>query len=60
MLEVMSERTACPECGSGRLVDCSVYEHGTWIHRLTCWTCGDCQTVVAVDEAPVPSLPETT
>jgi hypothetical protein len=38
----------CPECGSGALVASGVYEHGTWIYRLTCWTCRDCQTIVAV------------
>jgi hypothetical protein len=44
----VSEQMICPECGSGALVASGVYEHGTWIYRLTCWTCRDCQTIVAV------------
>jgi hypothetical protein len=48
MLGAVSEQIVCPECGSGSLVACGVYEHGTWIYRLTCWTCRECQTIVAV------------
>ncbi len=47
----MSERNVCPECGSGSLVASGVLEHGTWIHRLTCWTCRDCRSVLAIPEA---------
>jgi len=50
MLGSVSEPVVCPECGSGSLVASGVYEHGTWIHRLTCWMCSDCHTVVAVAE----------
>jgi hypothetical protein len=57
----VNEQIVCPECGSGSLVASGVYEHGTWIHRLTCWTCRDCQTVVAVREGDGPALdPEAT
>ncbi len=47
----MSEHSLCPECGSDSLVASGVFEHGTWIHRLTCWTCRDCRSVVAIPEA---------
>jgi hypothetical protein len=46
----VSEEIVCSECGSNQLVASGVFEHGTWIHRLTCWTCLDCQTIVAVAE----------
>jgi hypothetical protein len=49
----MNEYSACPECGSRALVASGVFEHGTWILRLTCWTCRDCRSVVAVPEAAV-------
>jgi hypothetical protein len=50
MLGQVSKQLVCLECGSGSLVASGVYEHGTWIHRLTCWTCRDCQTIVAIAE----------
>jgi ribosomal protein S27AE len=49
----MSEQKACPECGSESLVASGVFEHGTWILRLTCWTCKDCRSIVAIPEEPV-------
>jgi hypothetical protein len=49
----MNEDSACPECGSKALVASGVFEHGTWILRLTCWTCRDCRSVIAVPEAAV-------
>jgi hypothetical protein len=36
-----------------------VFEHGTWIHRLTCWTCRDCQAIVAVRETDILASAET-
>jgi hypothetical protein len=47
---LMNEQIRCPECGSEDLVASGVYEHGTWVHRLTCWTCRDCEAIVAVRE----------
>jgi hypothetical protein len=49
----MSQSGTCAECGSADLIASGVFEHGTWIHRLTCWTCQDCQAVVAVPEAQI-------
>jgi hypothetical protein len=49
----VTEQIMCIECGSTSLVASGVFEHGTWIHRLTCWTCRDCQTIFAVPEADV-------
>jgi len=61
MLGAVSEPVVCPECGSGSLVASGVYEHGTWIHRLTCWTCRDCLTVVGVaEDEPTPLDREST
>jgi len=53
----MSDHEVCPACGSGSLVASGVFEHGTWIHRLTCWTCSDCRTIVAI---PEPTTEEAT
>ena len=53
MMGSMSEHDMCIECGSESLVATGVFEHGTWIHRLTCWTCNDCGAVVAVPEAEI-------
>jgi hypothetical protein len=36
-----------------------VFEHGTWIYRLTCWTCRDCRTVVGVAASDVSHDAET-
>ena len=47
----VSEQIVCSECGSTSLISSGVFEHGTWIHRLTCWTCRDCRTIFAVPEA---------
>ena len=44
----VSEQIVCSECGSASLISSGVFEHGTWIHRLTCWTCRDCRTIFAV------------
>jgi hypothetical protein len=52
----VSEQMGCPECGSRSLVASGVYEHGTWIYRLTCWTCRDCQTIVAFRESEAAAL----
>jgi ribosomal protein S27AE len=52
----VTEQIVCPECGSGSLVASGVYEHGTWVYRLTCWTCRDCQTVVAFPEGEATAL----
>ena len=30
------------------MIESGVFEHGTWIRTLTCWTCLDCKTIVAV------------
>jgi hypothetical protein len=49
----MNERIVCTECGSESLVASGVFEHGTWIHRLTCWTCQDCRSIVAIPEGRV-------
>jgi hypothetical protein len=46
----MTDHEVCPACGSESLVASGVFEHGTWIHRLTCWTCSDCRTIVAIPE----------
>lgn len=53
---LMSEQIVCTECGSTSLISSGVFEHGTWIHRLTCWTCRDCRTIFAVPEAESPAL----
>jgi hypothetical protein len=45
------DNNVCGECGSGSLVASGVFEHGTWIHRLTCWTCLDCRSVLAIPES---------
>jgi len=47
----VSEQVVCLECGSASLVSSGVFEHGTWTHRLTCWTCRDCRTVFTVPAA---------
>jgi len=52
----VSEQMVCSECGSASLISSGVFEHGTWIHRLTCWTCRDCRTVFAVAEAETSGL----
>jgi hypothetical protein len=49
----MNDNSACPECGSRALVASGVFEHGTWILRLTCWTCRDCRAIVAIPESQV-------
>jgi ribosomal protein S27AE len=49
----MNEQTACPDCGSTSLMASGAFEHGTWILRLTCWTCRECRAVVAIPEARV-------
>jgi hypothetical protein len=54
-VQEVSERIKCTGCGSVDLVASGVFEHGTWTHRLTCWTCRDCQSVVAVREEEVAS-----
>jgi hypothetical protein len=51
----MNEHSACPECGSQALVASGVFEHGTWILRLTCWTCRDCRSIVAIPESQIPA-----
>jgi hypothetical protein len=56
MLWLVREQNQCPECGSGELVASGVYEHGTWIHRLVCWTCNDCQAIVAIREGAAAQL----
>ena len=56
MLGGVSEQIVCPECGSGSLVAAGVYEHGTWLYRLTCWSCPDCQSVVAAPEGKARGL----
>ena len=48
----------CLECGSASLVSSGVFEHGTWTHRLTCWTCRDCRTVFTVPGADALGLEE--
>jgi len=52
----VSEQMVCSECGSASLISSGVFEHGTWIHRLTCWTCRDCRTIFAVAEAETSGL----
>ncbi len=47
----VNEQIVCSECGSTSLISSGVFEHGTWILRLTCWTCRDCRTIFAVPEA---------
>lgn len=54
----MSKEFVCTECGSDSLVSSGVFEHGTWIQRLTCWTCRDCQTVIAVPESGIETVEE--
>ncbi len=44
----MTEQSVCTECGSDSLVVSGVLEAGTWIQRLTCWTCKDCRSIVAI------------
>jgi transposase-like protein len=56
MLGGVSEQIECPDCGSESLVASGVYEHGTWIYRLSCWTCRDCQTIVAFPEGDATAL----
>ncbi len=51
MIRAVGEENVCGECGSGSLVASGVFEHGTWIHRLTCWTCLDCRSVLAIPES---------
>jgi hypothetical protein len=53
MIPRMNENSACPECGSKALVASGVFEHGTWILRLTCWTCRDCRSIVAIPESEI-------
>jgi hypothetical protein len=45
----------CPECGSDSFVESGVFEHGTWIRKLTCWTCNDCRAIVAIPEEQLQS-----
>jgi hypothetical protein len=59
MLLHVSDQIVCSECGSTSLVASGVFEHGTWIQRLTCWTCRDCQAVVAVPESDIRMTAET-
>jgi ribosomal protein L37AE/L43A len=54
----MNEQTACPDCGSNALVASGAFGHGTWILRLTCWTCRDCRNVVAIPEEQVKAASE--
>ncbi len=49
----MSEHNVCPECGSESLVASGVLEHGTWVRKLTCWTCRDCRAIIAIPEEQV-------
>jgi hypothetical protein len=42
------------------MVASGVFEHGTWIHRLTCWTCRECRSIVAVPEIPVEVVDDLT
>jgi hypothetical protein len=56
MLHAMSEEVVCSECGSASLISSGVFEHGTWVQRLTCWTCRDCRTIFAVPEAEASGL----
>ena len=51
----MSEHNVCGDCGSEDLVAVGVFEHATWIYRLTCWTCRDCRSVLAAAEDDVGS-----
>jgi hypothetical protein len=46
----VDEQIVCSECGSASLISTGVFEHGTWIERLTCWTCRDCRTIFTVPE----------
>jgi len=52
----VSEQIVCSECGSASVISSGVFEHGTWIHRLTCWTCRDCRTIFAVPGAEASGL----
>jgi len=52
----VSEPIVCSECGSASLISTGVLEHGTWIHRLTCWTCRECRTIFTVPEAEASGL----
>ena len=47
---VMSQPSNCQECGSSTWIESGVFEHGTWIRTLTCWTCTQCRTIIAVPE----------
>lgn len=49
----MSEHNVCTECGSGSLVVSGVLEQGTWVHRMTCWTCRDCRAIVVIPDERV-------
>ncbi len=46
----MSSSPSCQACGSQSMIEFAVFEHGTWVRKLTCWTCTDCRTVVAVPD----------
>ena len=35
------------------MVASGVFEHWAWIDRLTCWTCRDCQAIVAIRETDI-------
>lgn len=50
MLSSMSQGSVCTECGSDSLVASGVLEHGTWIQKLTCWTCNECRSIVIVPD----------
>lgn len=43
----------CTECGSDSIVASGVLEQGTWIQRLTCWTCKECRSVVLMPQNEV-------
>ena len=51
----MNEHSACPECGSESLIAAGAFDHGTWTLRLTCWTCRDCRSIVAIPESQIRS-----
>jgi len=59
MLVHVTDQIVCSECGSDSLVASGVFEHGTWIQRLTCWTCRDCRAIVAVPESEIRPSAET-
>ena len=56
----MSEHSICTECGSDSLVASGVLEHGTWIQRLTCWTCKECRSIVIIPDDHSRAMDELT